>query len=383
MMQMQQEAAAVYERQPQRGPNAETREAAATAAHHSEHSRAPQLVLMHPTPGGGTPLLSYCLDGSAGPQERASDPGGPSLSGGGPEATAEGIPRSAGLLEVEVAGGRLRQRIWNSPVSGGVFSGCCGQSWELGTAEGSGCCLEGPRVSQADLGGPLQDAAAVSCARGGAPAAAGVCDAAAAFSQPLLMPHAEPAAQQQQQSPVEGPPGALGASPGAPFSDGVKEGEGVLQAPATGAFFRDPVGGPRRPCLVLLDLDNTLIPTGWIMACWRKMQLYFGLQQAVAFIRRGLEEAELVGALRSLFDDLRELRERRHTQIVIVTNAGLRTVQDFYLKMCFPELRELCERERVYIHSTEHFASRVGPIPPMTEEEAFCEFYTALKVLST
>ncbi|KAL8452446.1 hypothetical protein Emag_002351 [Eimeria magna] len=138
-------------------------------------------------------------------------------------------------------------------------------------------------------------------------------------------------------------------------------------------------GGPRRPCLVLLDLDNTLIPTGWIMACWRKMQVYFGLQQAVACIRKGLEQAELVEALRALFDDLRALRERRHTQIVIVTNAGLRTVQEFYLKMCLPELKELCEREKVYIHSTEHFARRVGPIPPMTEEEAFCEFYTALK----
>lgn len=140
------------------------------------------------------------------------------------------------------------------------------------------------------------------------------------------------------------------------------------------------IGGPSRPCLVLLDLDNTLIPTGWIMACWRKMQLYFGLQQAVACIRKGLEQSKLVGALKALFDDLRKLREKRHTQIVIVTNAGLRTVQEFYLRMCLPELRELCEREKVYIHSTEHFARRVGPIPPMTEEEAFCEFYTALKV---
>ncbi|KAL8271022.1 hypothetical protein Esti_005063 [Eimeria stiedai] len=159
-------------------------------------------------------------------------------------------------------------------------------------------------------------------------------------------------------------------------SGGEKQ-EGI---PSNGAPTEGPpTGGPRRPCLVLLDLDNTLIPTGWIMACWRKMQLYFGLQQAVACIRKGLEQAELVEALRDLFDDLRALRERRHTQIVIVTNAGLRTVQEFYLKMCLPELKELCEREKVYIHSTEHFARRVGPIPPMTEEEAFCEFYTALK----
>lgn len=118
------------------------------------------------------------------------------------------------------------------------------------------------------------------------------------------------------------------------------------------------------------------------MACWRKVQLYFGLQQAVACIRRGLEQAALVEALEALFDDLRKLRQRRHTQIVIVTNAGLRTVQEFYLRLCLPELKELCDREKVYIHSTEHFAGRVGPIPPMAEEEAFCEFYTALKVTS-
>ncbi|KAL8440132.1 hypothetical protein Efla_005251 [Eimeria flavescens] len=170
---------------------------------------------------------------------------------------------------------------------------------------------------------------------------------------------------------AEGPPQPGAGDAGAACRPAGKEAEGGSPG--------GPPGGLRRPCLILLDLDNTLIPTGWIMACWRKMQVYFGLQQAVACIRKGLEQAELVGALRSLFDDLRMLREQRHTQIVIVTNAGIRTVQEFYLKMCLPELKELCEREKVYIHSTEHFARRVGPIPPMTEEEAFCEFYTALK----
>ncbi|KAL8437817.1 hypothetical protein ACSSS7_000698 [Eimeria intestinalis] len=186
----------------------------------------------------------------------------------------------------------------------------------------------------------------------------------------------------ERESSCSSPRGGEGERLGADATESACSPGGAKQVgpPAVGAPNEGPpAGGPRRPCLVLLDLDNTLIPTGWIMACWRKMQVYFGLQQAVACIRKGLEQAELVDALRSLFDDLRALRERRHTQIVIVTNAGLRTVQEFYLKMCLPELKELCEREKVYIHSTEHFARRVGPIPPMTEEEAFCEFYTALK----
>ncbi|OEH75380.1 hypothetical protein cyc_06160 [Cyclospora cayetanensis] len=156
------------------------------------------------------------------------------------------------------------------------------------------------------------------------------------------------------------PSTALDAAAGEAPCENPRVSSSVLRPPGEGAGGSEgPLSvGPRRPCLVLLDLDNTLIPTGWIMGCWRKMQLYFGLQQAVACIRKGLEQAELVTALRALFDDLRRLREKRHTQIVIVTNAGLRTVQEFYLKMCLPELKELCEREKVYIHSTEHFARK-------------------------
>lgn len=179
--------------------------------------------------------------------------------------------------------------------------------------------------------------------------------------------------------PVSMPVGVCSGASGAPSEGPLPVCVGGGSAAA--AELKSPQEGPRRPCLVLLDLDNTLIPTGWMLACWRRMQLYFGLQQAVACIRKGLEQAALVQALEALFDDLGRLRRRRHTQIVIVTNAGLRTVQEFYLRLCLPELKELCEREKVYIHSTEHFAPRVGPIPPMTEEEAFCEFYTALKVL--
>lgn len=281
-------------------------------------------------------------------------------------------------------------REWICPVYEHLLSASSPQTWE-GSSE-SGC----PDVSERPIGKPeLQETAGACCKpqtslEEGAPAyiPAASSSLGSRSSQALVQFQSENDTRgrlgcsdgcfYQQHSEISELPGDTEEVLDLNLQGGQEEADAPPK-PFGISETRDFTEGPRRPCLVLLDLDNTLIPTGWIMACWRKMQVYFGLQQAVACIRKGLEQAELVGALRALFDDLRILRERRHTQIVIVTNAGLRTVQEFYLKMCLPELKELCEREKVYIHSTEHFARRVGPIPPMTEEEAFCEFYTALK----
>ncbi|CDI86621.1 hypothetical protein, conserved [Eimeria praecox] len=287
-------------------------------------------------------------------------PGAPFRSEG-PQGTSEGPSSPPPCSPADRSpGGHLpvseARSCW--PPSGAVSSPCLHPPHSEGlsnplslTASEEG--LEGPPVDT--LGGP------------GAPDK----DSSGAPPAPVGPPSGPPGVRSAPAGVGSGSPQYLGAPLGAP-----QEGAGLGRA----TEIRGKGEGPRRPCLVLLDLDNTLIPTGWIMACWRKVQLYFGLQQAVACIRKGLEEAALVAALEALFDDLRKLRQQRHTQIVIVTNAGLRTVQEFYLRLCLPELKELCDREKVYIHSTEHFADRVGPIPPMAEEEAFCEFYTALKV---
>eukprot|EP00920_Eleutheroschizon_duboscqi_P030733 GHVT01074248.1.p1 GENE.GHVT01074248.1~~GHVT01074248.1.p1 ORF type:complete len:783 (+),score=127.90 GHVT01074248.1:319-2349(+) len=71
--------------------------------------------------------------------------------------------------------------------------------------------------------------------------------------------------------------------------------------------------------------------------------------------------------------------KKLHHQVVIVTNAGLKTVENFYLRFCIPELRVVCEREKIEIRSTEHLGGRLGPVPSPLAEEAFREFYTAMK----
>ncbi|PFH36302.1 hypothetical protein BESB_044940 [Besnoitia besnoiti] len=136
-----------------------------------------------------------------------------------------------------------------------------------------------------------------------------------------------------------------------------------------------------RPRLILLDLDNTLIPTSWIMAQWCAKHCTLGPLETVAAIRETLYEAKFFQVLEDFFASLSSARHQEvaFSQVVIVTNAGTRTVENFYLQFCLPELGELCARERVYIHSTEHVVKRLGPIPPITDEEAYREFYTTTK----
>lgn len=97
-------------------------------------------------------------------------------------------------------------------------------------------------------------------------------------------------------------------------------------------------------------------------------------------IRKGLHASGLFQILAEIFRGLRETFPSRLSQVVIVTNAGTRTVENFYLQFCLPELAELCAKEQVYIHSTEHVVKRLGSIPPITDEEAYREFYTTSKV---
>ncbi|CBZ50648.1 conserved hypothetical protein [Neospora caninum Liverpool] len=144
-------------------------------------------------------------------------------------------------------------------------------------------------------------------------------------------------------------------------------------------FSLTPLRG--RPRLILLDLDNTLIPTSWIMSQWRSKHCTLGPLETVAAIREALYEAKFFQVLGNFFASMRDVRNNGFSlsQVVIVTNAGTRTVENFYLQFCLPELGELCAREQVYIHSTEHVVKRLGPIPPITDEEAYREFYTTTK----
>lgn len=131
------------------------------------------------------------------------------------------------------------------------------------------------------------------------------------------------------------------------------------------------------PRLVFLDLDNTLIPTAWMMEQWRKAE---GQQtRATESINRDLEKAGLFTALDTFFATM--VRSARGPQrIVIVTNAAIKTVETFYLTYCIPQLGPLLKKYLIPIRSTECWLEKCGPVPHPVQEAEFREYYTHIKV---
>ncbi|KAF7457770.1 HAD-like domain containing protein [Cryptosporidium felis] len=144
--------------------------------------------------------------------------------------------------------------------------------------------------------------------------------------------------------------------------------------------------------IIMLDLDNTLIPTNWIMQTWRNIQCEMGnegdsidynedensLYELTEQIRSELVNVGLFDLLEKFFSDLWGVG--RAMKIVIVTNAGLRTVELFYLKYCLPKLGDLLSKYNIEIKSTEEYIRKKGPPPSPFREEEYREFYTNAKL---
>lgn len=131
------------------------------------------------------------------------------------------------------------------------------------------------------------------------------------------------------------------------------------------------------PRLVFLDLDNTLIPTAWMMEQWRLSGP--DTARTVRAINRHLVAAGLFDVLDRLFDALVNTSPQRQ-RVVIVTNAVGRTVRGFYLTYCLPQLKQLVEKYRIPIRSTECWLPSCGPIPLPHQDEALRELYTTIKL---
>ncbi|EZG66635.1 hypothetical protein GNI_078290 [Gregarina niphandrodes] len=132
---------------------------------------------------------------------------------------------------------------------------------------------------------------------------------------------------------------------------------------------------PSRRKIVFFDLDNTLIPTSWIMQHWRNDEKDKPHQQIVREINEKLTRAGLFDALDMMLHRVSKTVDR----IYIVTNAGSKTVENFYLTHTLPQLRDLLRRHSVSLASTEEWVVRSGPPPHPDEDEAFREFYTGVK----
>ncbi|KAJ1609516.1 hypothetical protein OIY81_259 [Cryptosporidium canis] len=144
--------------------------------------------------------------------------------------------------------------------------------------------------------------------------------------------------------------------------------------------------------IIMLDLDNTLIPTNWIMQTWRNAQYELGndgdcidyseneteLYELTKQIREELVQVGLFDSLEKLFSDL--WGDGKAFKIIIITNAGVRTVELFYLKYCLPKLGELLKRHNVEIRSTEEYIKKKGPPPSPFKECEYREFYTNAKL---
>ncbi|KAH8584452.1 uncharacterized protein ELE39_002546 [Cryptosporidium sp. chipmunk genotype I] len=144
--------------------------------------------------------------------------------------------------------------------------------------------------------------------------------------------------------------------------------------------------------IIMLDLDNTLIPTNWIMQTWRNIQCEMGnegdsidygenekhLYELTEQIRNELVQVGLFDLLDRFFSEL--WSTGMAYKIVIITNAGLRTVELFYLKYCLPKLGDLLNKYNIEIKSTEEYIRKKGPPPSPFREEEYREFYTNAKL---
>eukprot|EP00914_Ancora_sagittata_P020397 GHVO01040335.1.p1 GENE.GHVO01040335.1~~GHVO01040335.1.p1 ORF type:complete len:353 (+),score=23.63 GHVO01040335.1:165-1223(+) len=144
--------------------------------------------------------------------------------------------------------------------------------------------------------------------------------------------------------------------------------------------FQD-LGNDLTKRIVFLDLDNTLIPTTWIMAQWKKanelLNSHYVASRATKAINEILLDSGLFTELDILFSEIAGCRSVE--QIIIVTNAAFQTVTGFYLTHCMPQLIELLNRHNIMIRSTEDWVRQLGPPPCSTCEGEFREFYTNVK----
>lgn len=130
--------------------------------------------------------------------------------------------------------------------------------------------------------------------------------------------------------------------------------------------------------LVFLDLDNTLIPTSWIMDQWRTSPERTLKRRDE--INRKLVVGGLFDALERFFEGLKASATVPQ-KVVIVTNAAVKTVDSFYLGFMLPQLGAILAKYDVSICSTEVWLEVCGPVPNAANEKAFREYYTHKKLL--
>lgn len=130
--------------------------------------------------------------------------------------------------------------------------------------------------------------------------------------------------------------------------------------------------------LIFFDLDNTLIPTSWIMQQWHQDEGNRKDDEArstATAMNAALERCGVFDAIGELLLCARAASDA----VVIVTNAGQKTVENFYLSLILPQLRRILEQLRIPCRSTEEWVNINGPLPSPENEEAFREFYTVVK----
>lgn len=134
---------------------------------------------------------------------------------------------------------------------------------------------------------------------------------------------------------------------------------------------------PSAPRLIFLDLDNTLIPTAWMMEQWKLSGCDTG--RKIRSINRHLVNAGFFEVLDEFFHALVQTAPQ-YQRVVIVTNALASTVHGFYLTDCLPQLRRLLEKYQIPIRSTDCWLPLCGPVPLPHQTGALRELYTTIKV---
>eukprot|EP00917_Polyrhabdina_sp_WS-2016_P016410 GHVP01035484.1.p1 GENE.GHVP01035484.1~~GHVP01035484.1.p1 ORF type:complete len:371 (+),score=59.61 GHVP01035484.1:131-1114(+) len=131
--------------------------------------------------------------------------------------------------------------------------------------------------------------------------------------------------------------------------------------------------------IAFFDLDNTLIPTNWIMEKWRKNcnERTDGpeYRKITNQISRELQHSGVFHAIEMLFERI----SRDVDYISIVTNAGSFTLGGFYLQHCMPQLQSTLKKHSIPITSTDVWTSTLGSPPDNGNVDGFRRYYTEMK----
>jgi len=137
----------------------------------------------------------------------------------------------------------------------------------------------------------------------------------------------------------------------------------------------NPPDSQYKKCMIL-DLDDTLIPTTWLMTQYRNLMKMSSSKDVIEEIRLMLIKSDLYENLNLLMSKIISLNVEK---IYVVTNAAQKTVEQFYFSLIMPELKEIFVKFDIEVISTSYWTNQMGLPPPQEREKEYRDYFTIAK----